>query len=248
MFLSTILCFSTELLQVWTPTSTSVRTRTRKPNVQRPLPPHYEKARLLAAVKPIYAERMEKAQPWLQPRPNVQNKEVPEIVDTYERLLAERIRARFLDAALVLIFHENSTNADQQRAIQEMLHGHHMKTVHGSKKLVSRALVGTPCEPILRLHVETTCYLCCQNFEVKKALKFVKKMPTLILLGGFAEGRLLTRNDLQWCSQLPDMDTLRAETCRILSSASVDLSTNLSRHQQSLLQLLETHAKGVEPA
>ena len=53
----------------------------------------------------------------------------------------------------------------------------------------------------------------------------------------------MTRNQLTWCSQLPDIGTLRAELCSILSSASVNLSQNLSHHQMSLSRLLEEHGR-----
>ena len=43
-------------LRQWTPSTTAIRWRTRKPNIQRPIPDHYIKAKYLAALEPIYPE------------------------------------------------------------------------------------------------------------------------------------------------------------------------------------------------
>ena len=64
-----------------------------------------------------------------------------------------------------------------------MLHGHNMKMVFGNKEISKMALAGTEFEPILRLHISKTAYICSQDLEVPKLLKFAKKMPTYILLG-----------------------------------------------------------------
>lgn len=60
--------------------------------------------------------------------------------------------------------------------------------------------------------------------------------------GGVVQGRLVTKNQLQWCAKLPDIDTLRAELCHILSSSVSQLSQCLTHQQQSLSQSLDQHA------
>ena len=64
-----------------------------------------------------------------------------------------------------------------------MLHGQSMRIVYGSKKVATMALVNTEFEPILRLHIGMTCYMCCKEIEVAKMLKFARRMPTYLLLG-----------------------------------------------------------------
>lgn len=64
-----------------------------------------------------------------------------------------------------------------------MLHGQNMRMVYGSKKVATMALANTEFEPILRLHLGMTCYMCCNEIEVAKMLKFAKRMQTYILLG-----------------------------------------------------------------
>lgn len=64
-----------------------------------------------------------------------------------------------------------------------MLHGHYMKMVYASKKVATMALANTEYEAVLQLHIGMTCYMCCNDFEVSKMLKFAKRMPTYILLG-----------------------------------------------------------------
>jgi len=117
-----------------------------------------------------------------------------------------------------------------------------MRFVYANKNIIKMALAGTEFEPILRLHVGSTCYLCCKNFEVAKLLKLLKKMPTHILLGAMVQGRLLTRAQLTWCSSLPDISILRAELCSILSSSSSNISQNLMHHQQNLSMSLTSLA------
>lgn len=64
-----------------------------------------------------------------------------------------------------------------------MLHSHNMRMVFGSKKIAAMALAGTEFEPVLRLHVGKTCYLCSKDLQVPKLLKFAKKMSSYVLLG-----------------------------------------------------------------
>lgn len=69
--------------------------------------------------------------------------------------------------------------------IRGMLHGKGMQFAFASTKIARMGLVGTDLEPLLRLHVGRTCYLCCEQAEVAKLLKLLKKMPTYVLLGKF---------------------------------------------------------------
>lgn len=65
----------------------------------------------------------------------------------------------------------------------------------------------------------------------------------VFFLGGVVQGRLLTRNELQWCSTLPDINMLRAELCSILASSTSQLSQSLTYQQQQLARSLEQHVK-----
>lgn len=64
-----------------------------------------------------------------------------------------------------------------------MLHGHNMQMAFGSKKIANMALAGTEFEPVLRLHVGRTAYLCSKDLQISKLLKFTRKMNTYVLLG-----------------------------------------------------------------
>ncbi len=75
-----------------------------------------------------------------------------------------------------------------------MLHGHDMKMVFGSKKIANMALAGTEFEPILRLHLSKTAYLCSKDLQVPKLLKFAKKMPTYVLLGSILFHHFLSKH------------------------------------------------------
>ena len=61
------------------------------------------------------------------------------------------------------------------------------------------------------------------------------------------QGKLLTRNQLTWCSTLPDINTLRAELCSILSSPAMRISQSLVHHQQSLTRSLDEHVRRSTP-
>ena len=64
-----------------------------------------------------------------------------------------------------------------------MLHGHNMKMVVGSINIATMALAGTIFEPVLKLHMSGTVYLCSKELTIAKMLKFAKKMETHVLLG-----------------------------------------------------------------
>lgn len=66
-----------------------------------------------------------------------------------------------------------------------MLHPHNARMVFGSTKIARMALTGTELEPVLQLHVGSTSYMCCKDNNVPKLLKFIKNMPTYVLLGWF---------------------------------------------------------------
>lgn len=229
-------------MKPWLPTSTSIRWKTRKPNIQRPIPDHYVKARYKAALEPIYPDHLTN-KPWFEVCGNIITKKEEEERSKYEELLAKLFHSRFADSQLIAIFHENSTKALELMKIKQMLHGHDMKMVFGSKKIANMALAGTEFEPILRLHLSKTAYLCSKDLQVPKLLKFAKKMPTYVLLGGFVQGRLLTKTQLQWVATLPDINMLRAELCSILSSSTSQLSQALTYQQQNLSRSLELHAQ-----
>ncbi|XP_057364533.1 large ribosomal subunit protein uL10m-like [Daphnia carinata] len=230
------------LLKPWLPTATAIRWRTRKPNIQRPIPDHYVKARYKAALEPIYPDPLTSV-PWFQVCGNILAKKEDEEVGKYEELLAKLFHSRFADSQLIAIFHENSTKAHEIIKIKQMLHGHNMKMVFGSRKIATMALANTEFEPVLRLHVGKTAYLCSKDLQVSKLLKFTKKMASFVLLGGVVQGRLLTRNELLWCSTLPDINMLRAELCSILTSSTSQLSQSLTYQQQQLARSLEQHIK-----
>ena len=69
--------------------------------------------------------------------------------------------------------------------MKSLLFGNKIKMVFGSKKIVTKALLGSVYEPVLQLHVGTTCYVCAQDEDVGKMLKLSKKLPPLIMLGIF---------------------------------------------------------------
>jgi len=229
-------------LRQWTPSTTAIRWRTRKPNIQRPIPDHYIKAKYLAALEPIYPEPFAN-KPWYDACGNLMKTGNTEVEDyQYEKLLAKKAFTHFSDSQVIAILHENPTKAYEKMQIKQLLHGHDMRFVYANKKIMKMALVGTEFEPMLRLHVGSTCYLCSKDLQVAKLLKLLKKMPTHILLGGMVQGRLLTRSQLAWCSTLPDISILRAELCSILSSSSSNISQSLMHHQQNLSQSLATLA------
>jgi len=247
-------------LRQWTPSTTAIRWRTRKPNIQRPIPDHYVKAKYLAALAPIYPEPLANV-PWYDACGNLlKNKKTEAEEHPYEKLLANKVYNHFAESQVIAVLHENPTKAYEKMQvmniktlqrfvnylnflqIRHLLDGHDMRFVYANKNIIKMALAGTEFEPMLRLHVGSTCYLCCKNLEVTKLLKLLKKMPTHILLGAMVQGRLLTRSEVAWCSTLPDISILRAELCSILSSSSSNLSQNLMHHQLNLSQSLASLA------
>lgn len=100
------------LLKPWVPTATAIRWRTRKPNIQRPIPDHYVKARYKAALQPIYPDPLVDM-PWFKVCGNILTQKEDEEVGKYEELLAKQFYTRFADSQLIAILHENSSKAHE---------------------------------------------------------------------------------------------------------------------------------------
>ena len=152
-----------------------------KINIQKPKPPHFERAKYLALAKPYFAPKEKKSLVETCDR-HVKyfNKDVE---NPYQKLIARDVK-KYLEASrLVAIFHLNPMDGEEQFKAYVMYkkQGMHLK-MYG-KKIMELAVCGTRFESILSLFISQTMILFSEEPAIDKLFAISKKFPKLVLLG-----------------------------------------------------------------
>jgi large subunit ribosomal protein L10 len=79
-------------------------------------------------------------------------------------------------------------------------------------------------------------YLYVENVEINCNVHF-------LFAAGIVHERLLSRNELEQFSQLPDIDVARSQLCAVLQSAGSSIVSQLNQSQQLLVSHLEKHVE-----
>lgn len=217
-----------------------------KINIQRPRPPHYDRALFNAVTEPIvpqptitqecYQKRLEK---------QFVGASVKQI-NPYEVIIAKEVINWLQHSKLVAIFHINSINSDDIFKVKVAFHKENMHLKSYGMTIMEKAMIGNQYEPLLPLFSSKNCIVFSEEAKIGQLLKIVKKTPQLILLAGVVENRLLSKNELVDLSKLPNLTTARAQFVGVLNSVGAGLVSNLQAHQSNLCNLLDLHAKPKE--
>lgn len=154
-----------------------------KINIQRPREPHYEKARVLRFVQPIFADKKKKlpiidlcTKPVDTTKRNVVN-------NPLENILAKECLNWFNHSKMVVFFHKNTFNKeDEFEAMVKLKHENMYMKQYGAA-IVKKALVDTKYEAVLSLFKSHNVMIFSPDIKVSKVLKIMKKYPQLIMLG-----------------------------------------------------------------
>lgn len=214
-----------------------------KINIQRPRPPHYDRALFNAVTQPII------------PRPSITQKcyqkrlekqftgAAEKQINPYEEIIAKEVVNWLNHSKLVAIFHINSINSDDMFNVRVAFHKENMHLRAYGKGIMEKAMLGSQYEAMLPLFNAKNCIVFSQEPKIGALLKIIKKTPQLILLAGVVENRLLSKNEMVSLSKLPNITTARAQFVGVLNSVGTGLVSNLQAHQTNLCSLLDMHAK-----
>uniref|UniRef100_A0A182MWV4 Large ribosomal subunit protein uL10m n=1 Tax=Anopheles culicifacies TaxID=139723 RepID=A0A182MWV4_9DIPT len=229
------------LLQSRNPLLTFRRFR-GKINIQRPRPPHYERARVLEIIKPYY-----KKPEFNAPCVDAERLKQSKMVDNpYETIIAREARNWFEHSNLVALLHVNSIKQEDMFKVQVALHRHNITVKVYGKSIMRKAVADTKYEAILPLfEAKTAIIFSPESQKIKQILNVLKKTPQLVLMGGIVEGKLLSRNELVAYATMPDLTTVRAQFAAVLESAGGKIVADLQCHQRQLVNLLDAYAKNV---
>jgi len=218
-------------------------------NIQKPLPPHYRRAKIEYLTRPKYFEKGEKEQ-WFLPlesqclkEEELRRKQAPKDEENlYEKLLAKDLKNWFENSKLIAFFHANPIQFDDRFEAEVRLRKENMYLKKYGKHTVNLALEGTPYISVMPLFVSHTEMVFCSEPKVDKLLKICKKMRYHCLLAAIVEGQLLSVSQLTALSQVRDLATARAQLVAVLNAAQSQMVNGLTFHQQRIVTGLQQYA------
>lgn len=221
--------------------------RFRKINIRKPRPPFYLRAKVLEFVKPKFPKLDTRL--WNIPNAATCKKQEEleqtkaRMINPYEQLLAKDLYNMFATSKLIAFFHGNSFNAEERFKMAVAFKKEAMYLKRYSKHTVKIAVENTPYVTILPLFESSTVILFCEEAKVQRLFKVIKKMPSIILMCGIVEGKLMSLTQMKEYSQLTDITMARAQLVSLLNSSQLQLVNNLMYHQTSIVMGLQQYAQ-----
>ncbi|XP_055598082.1 39S ribosomal protein L10, mitochondrial [Uranotaenia lowii] len=211
-----------------------------KINIQRPRAPHYERARVLELVKPVYKLPDFNA-PCLEENAA---KAIQKVDNPYETIIAREVRNWLEHSKMVAFIHLNSIKQEDFFKVQVALHRYQMKVKMYSKSVIKLAVDGTKFEAIKPLFdTKTVLIFCPDESKIKQLLNVLKKTPQFILIAGIAHGRFMSKNEFVDFASMPDLTTTRAQLAAVLDSAGAKVVSDLESHQNQIVGMLEAYMR-----
>ncbi|KAL9705574.1 hypothetical protein quinque_009092 [Culex quinquefasciatus] len=211
-----------------------------KINIQRPRQPHYERARVLELVKPVYREPEFNA----PCREADRNKSIKHIENQYEKIIAREVRNWLEHSQMIAFVHLNSIRQEDFFKVQVALHRMQMNIKIYSKSIIRQAVDGTKYEAIKPLFdAKTALILCPDETKIRQLLNVLKKTPQFILMAGIIQGQFLSKTEFVNFAALPDLTTARAQLAAVLDSAGAKIVSDLECHQNQLVTMLDSYVR-----
>lgn len=214
-----------------------------KIHIQRPRAPCYEKARLIAATRPIFAPKPYN-QVCIQDQIRRQQRKTEKIAHPYEIIIAREVRNWLDQSKMIAMFHVNPINAEDHFNARVAFHKQGMALKEYGKSVMKLAIDESKYEAILPLFDTRTAIVFSPELKIAQMLKICKKIPQLIFLAGIAEDRYLSKNEFENLAAMSNIQNVRAQFAAVLDNAAGRLVSDLQAHQMQLCSLLDIHAKG----
>ncbi|XP_066253485.1 large ribosomal subunit protein uL10m [Euwallacea similis] len=216
-----------------------------KINIQRPRPPHFEKAKFLALTKPIIQVKSKKVlQLCTNTKPSSHKTQSEENI--YQGLIAKELRQRFENSKLIAFCHLNPMLKDQTFNAFVAFYKEKMHFERYGKETVRLAVTGTPFEIVRKLFMSQTTIIFSPEPHLKTLLRILKKFPELVLMAGIYENRFLSKDELVKFSKIPNLQAAQNELVYSLNSVGAQVVRNLNSHQITLVSHLEQRVAQLE--
>ncbi|OQR73023.1 hypothetical protein BIW11_10001 [Tropilaelaps mercedesae] len=212
--------------------------RFRRIRSRNPPEPHFERKAMIEVCKPIiprkevvcgnltavYEER--------QPHP-------------WNILKAKRLRTALEEAQMILFFHKNSINAENDFLVHNMLFKKELYLqTYISNEVIRLAIKDTFLANATPFTTSRNAIVVSPHQNIATVFSLAKKMPQYLLLAGVIDRTFLSREQLQWLASVPSIQSVQAVTSRLLATPTLGLYGNLNHHQHRLAGLLAEHSKG----
>ncbi|XP_014251681.1 39S ribosomal protein L10, mitochondrial [Cimex lectularius] len=214
--------------------------RNRRVNVQRPRAPHYDRARVLALLKPQYAEEETLYEP-----PSVTCRKLQELKqyikrpdNPLEKILAKELFEKCEKSQLIAFFHKNPISGLDDFNAKIKFRREQMEVEVHSKYTAKLAFEGTNYESVLELFMAHNAMAFCDEPKVNTLLKITKKLPQYVLLCAIVEGKMLNMSQLVSYAQFKDINQARAQLVATLNLAGTEFVSRLSQPQNTLVSQL----------
>ncbi|XP_022913003.1 large ribosomal subunit protein uL10m [Onthophagus taurus] len=217
-----------------------------KINIQRPKPPHFEKAKMIALTQQ-YFKKKERKPLYESCEKDVKysNKDTEE-ENPYQRILANELLGNFNGAKMIIFFHKNPISGDDEVMARVLFKKQDMLLKGCGKKTLEMAVKGTKFENILDFYVSHNMILFSPQVEIKKVLNINKKYPALILLAAIVEGKFLNRDDLMKYAAIPNLITAQSEFVQTLNNVGGHLASQLNARSNIMVSQLQERIKQLE--
>ncbi|KAJ8920969.1 hypothetical protein NQ315_015763 [Exocentrus adspersus] len=213
-----------------------------KINLRKPRAPHFERAVYIALTKPYFiSPKKGKLPEELCKGPGSTKKDEGD--NPFQRIIAQELYKWFTSSRLVVFYHLNPMDSDDQFNAFAMFKKQGMYLRQYGKKTLDMAVRGTPYETVLDFYVSQNMLLFSPQPDIKKVLSITKKFPELILLAAILEGRFISKDELMQYSLIPNLQAAQANFVQTLNTASSLLVNHLNSHQTTLVSHLEERAK-----
>ncbi|XP_014480220.1 PREDICTED: 39S ribosomal protein L10, mitochondrial [Dinoponera quadriceps] len=209
-----------------------------KINIQKPRKPHYLRGLVNTFLTPYYENKnADKSLVELCNKLNKLEKKVE--YNPYERIIAREVRNWFEESKMVAICHMNSMKAEEKFEMDVPLRKANIYTKRYNKKIMLLALEDSPYAATLPLYETSFIIMFSPDLNVAPFEKIIKKFPSIILLAGILEGRLLNKNNFLKYGKL-DLTTSRMHLVQVLQNAGGNnLNQQLTQHQSTLVARLK---------
>jgi len=218
---------------------------TYKPILWKRYPPHPERAKMLEISRPMFPEL-----DTLHPGDTCPKREAEKpqfsTVAILEGLFAKKVEGELEGSKFILFCHANPTKGKEVNMLKLQFLKIGIQTLRYNNNILKRALRGAGMEAATHFTqgaVYQNVILICPEIKVKEALRILKKTQKLIPMAGVIHNRLLSHEELEAYSALPEKTTLLAQFCATLDSAASSLTRTLGQQQMALSQTLETLSK-----
>lgn len=220
--------------------------RYRRVNVNKPRPPCFEKAQIIAGCRPIYPKPCDfYFPPSLRCRLPIKKYEEQmekQEENPYERILATELMDRFKQSKMILFLHGNRISGDEKDDSWRTFKRQNMELSQHARSTVIMAVENTIYEPILVLFNSSTKIITCPEEKLSKALELLKKKTHLILMAGILDGQFLSRSQLDEYGKM-DLTMARSQLVNTLNLASSHLTQYISLPHITLVAHLDQHVE-----